>query len=156
MGVRTDGQLSYGVVFDEGFEFPWDADEFEGSIEAWWKYVKGFVNPVEYPCCDDGENYKPGIHQGSPIIKEYYAAEREWQKANPIPVEVVNYCSYPRPMYIIATKHTYNRRGDSNEIDLEWMLDIEEYRERLINFLNEFGIEFDEKPRWYLSSFWDG
>ena len=32
MGLSTDGEISFGIVFDEGFEFPWD--EYDYDIEC--------------------------------------------------------------------------------------------------------------------------
>ena len=63
MVQSTDGQLSYGVVFDEDFEFPWDAEKWEGDIEEWWRDVKGFSNPMYYPFDQEGD-YEPGYNCG--------------------------------------------------------------------------------------------
>jgi hypothetical protein len=46
MGISTDGSVCYGILFDEGFEFPWDDEENEGYIEDWWK---NFNEDVECP-----------------------------------------------------------------------------------------------------------
>ena len=36
MGVSTDGQICYGIVFEEGHEFPWASDEYEKDISAYF------------------------------------------------------------------------------------------------------------------------
>lgn len=30
MGTTTNGQIGYGIVFDEDFEFPWDMEDYGG------------------------------------------------------------------------------------------------------------------------------
>ena len=42
MGMSTDGEIHYGIKFDEDFVFPWNTDEFEYDIEEWWQEVGGF------------------------------------------------------------------------------------------------------------------
>ncbi len=104
MGVSTDGQLSFGVVFDECFEFPWDSEEFDGDYDEWWQSVNGYENPNPCPYGDDG-GYKPGMNRESPEVKAYHAHSIAWRKENPFPVEIVNYCSGDCPMYLLAVKH---------------------------------------------------
>lgn len=154
MGVSTDGQLSYGVVFEEGFEFPWDSEDFGGDIDAWWESVNGFVNPVEYPFTKEGD-YKPGMNDKSPQIAEYFAETRKWAREHPIPVELVNYCSGDYSMYIVATKHISNSRGSTEVIKLEDLLSNQWLWEfTLLEFLTKYNIEHDKKPAWHLSSYW--
>lgn len=153
MGTSTNGQLSFGVVFPEDFEFPWDGEPHDGDIESWWRDVRGFVNPVEYPYDESGE-YKPGIDEDSPVVEQYFENIREWLKANPIPVELVNYCSGDYPMYLLATKHMQNYRGDAEPVDLDWLRDTEAAEKKLREFLDEFGIESDGKIGWRLTSYW--
>jgi len=55
MGISTNGQLHFGIKFEDGFEFPWDFDdEMKSSwrsddIEHWWREVNGFINPKFNP-----------------------------------------------------------------------------------------------------------
>lgn len=153
MGVSTNGQLCYGVLFEDGFEFPWD--EYDG-IEEWWKEVKGFVPTVFYPFDDEG-NYAEGFNRESPEVDAYFDEEDEWEKANPIPVELVNYCSGEYPMYIItvSTASYSNRRGNAVVIDPNELIEEQKkVHDTLIQFLTEFEIEYDEEPCWLLSSWW--
>ena len=152
MGVSTNGQLCYGVLFEEGFEFPWD--EYD-DIEDWWAKVKGFT-PTVYPYNSEGD-YAEGINAKSPEIDIYHNEKSEWEKANPIPVELVNYCSCDYPMYILTvpSANYYNSRGDAVGIDPTKLLDEQgEAHDILIQFLKEFEIEYEDEPCWLLSSLW--
>ena len=153
MGVSTDGQLSFGVCFGGHFEFPWSTDKYDGDIDKWWQDVRGFVNPIESPFNEHG-NYKPGINRDSPVISEYFAKKREWENANPIPVEVVNYCSDECPMYMLSTKGISNKRGYPEKVDIDFLRDTEEARQVLREFMDQYGIESDDDACWWLSSYY--
>lgn len=152
MGRSTDGQLSYGYVFEEGFEFPWDDERYVGDIEDWWRDVKGFTRAVDSPFDEQG-NYKPGISEGSPEVSRYYAESQEWDKKNPLPVELVNYCSDGCPMYILASKNLRANRGYPTPISLMDMEHTDEAHQRLMSFLEEFGIVPEGEIGWWLSSY---
>lgn len=155
MGVSTDGQLSYGIVFEEGFEFPWDYPDFDGDMDEWWMFVNGFENPIESPYTSDGQGYREGFNENSPEIPEYFKNRRNWMESNPLPVELVNYCSLEYPIYLLATKHYCASRGYPEEIDPRILLDTTEPKERLKKFVNQYGIQTDCEPRWWLTSFWE-
>lgn len=133
MGVSTDGQLSFGVVFDEGYEFPWDAEPFNGNLDDWWLSITGFVSDTD---------------------SEYYSRRFAWLKANPVPVVQVNYCSGEYPLYLLATKHFRNCRGTPESIDIESLGDIEDERKKLLAFLEAHRIKCDSEPKWWLTSYW--
>ncbi len=155
MGVSTDGQLSYGCVFEEGFEFPWDDEKYDGDIEEWWMDISGFVNPVECPYDEDG-NYKLGFDEGSPEIGKFFESERNWLKNNPIPVELVNYCSGNYPMYLLASKSITASRGGPTNVDQDFMSDEETVHKKLIDFLTTYNIDYySSQVGWWLSSYCD-
>ncbi len=161
MGVSTDGQLSFGILFEENYFFPWDKHRLgeyssgQGDIEEYWKKVNGFVNPAEDPFDEKG-NYKTGFSSDHPGTKEWYSNEHDWRLNNPIPIEIVNYCSDDCPMIILATKHISCGRGYPTVIDLDFLnINIEEERKKLFDFLSICGIETTEKAKWYLSSYID-
>jgi len=153
MGISTDGQLSYGVVFDEYFEFPWDAEKWDGDIEDWWRDVNGFSNPIEYPFDEKGD-YKPGYNGESPVVSEYFRHRSEWLKLNPVPIEVVNYCSCELPMYLLASKHMSNSRGTTQKVALEFFRDTDEASQNLAEFLDKYNIESENDAAWWLTSCW--
>lgn len=151
MSTSTDGHLSFGILFEEGFEFPWDTEDYENDIEVWWRDIKGFVNPVDCPFDEDG-NFKPGYnHENS---RQYYQEISKWHRANPVPVELVNYCSGDYPMFILAAKTETANRGYPVEIPPEFFTDAEEAYQRLMAFVEEFNIAYESEPKWYLSSCW--
>jgi len=102
MSVSTDGQLCFGSMFDEGYEFPWDEDRFGGEIEYWWLEELGWKPPVEV--YDEGGRRIDGVEDSD--IAKYYGDRRAILKANPLPVQPVNYCSGECPMYILAVPST--------------------------------------------------
>lgn len=153
MGVSTDGQICFGIMFEEGAEFPWDED-FGGDIDEWWMHVTGYV-PSIHPYTGDGK-YAPGFSEHDPRIKEYYDEQRAWEKEHPCPIELVNYCSADCPMYIIAVPRTCNscRRGYPEKFDPTDLTVKASEGEGLLEFCAKHGIEVEGKPEWYLSSYW--
>src|SRR5687768_12176248 len=103
MGTSTNGEISYGIAFDEDFEFPWDDDDGEGDLENWWLAVNGYKPPFEVY---DENGYIGGKRPSEEKLSEYFAAQRSFQAAHPLPVELVNVCSGEYPMYILAVKET--------------------------------------------------
>lgn len=154
MSRATDGQLSFGFVFEEGFEFPWDDDKYEGDIDEWWLDVRGFSGVAESPYDENG-NYRTGLNSDSPEVSIYYEKEREWLKNHPLPVKLVNYCSGDYPMFVIASKSFSNRRGYPNKISPESLMDTEEALQVLVDFCEEFGIEPEGEAAWWLTSYTD-
>lgn len=154
MGVSTDGQINYGIPFEEGFEFPWSEDG-DGDIEAWWRTANGYENPMFNPF-DESGNYKPGVSRDDPRIGEYFAHQREWMKANPIPVEDVNYCSGDYPMILLAVPGLglSCSRGDPEAFDPASLVATTEQRQSLLDFCKRWGIEVPSEPAWYLTSYW--
>ena len=156
MGTSTDGQLSYGVLIDEEFEFPWDAEDYGGDIEEWWRDVRGFRNPVESPFNEYGR-YKPGFSDASPEVREYFKNQREWVSwlaANPVPVKLVDYCSGDCPMWLLASRHVRSSSGCPKMVDIEFLRETGVASRQLIEFLEEFKIEHNGEIGWWLSSYW--
>lgn len=134
MGVSTDGIIAYGVIFDDGHEFPWDSPKYEGEIELWWADYHDMWDVV----------------LNSP--KEF----RAWIKGTPPPFEKVNYCSARYPMWLVAMPGTVTecRRGDPTEFTPS---DLRVEPERAASFaaaLILFGVDPHPLPRWYLMSRW--
>lgn len=153
MGVSTDGQICYGVKFEEGYEFPWDIDH-DGDIEEWWLAVKGFKPSVEV-YDSDGE-YINGIEPEESVINNYYQEKRDFVKANPRPVEEVNYCSGNCPMYILAIPSSCksNSRGYPESFKPEELAVTDEEKSGLAAFIEEYELEPESEPGWWLSSYY--
>lgn len=150
MGQSTNGQLCYGIILEEGYEFPWG--EGDGDEVQWWLYdVCGYKNPFEI--FDEDGNYIGGLKPNRKKIEEYFERQREAEEKNPMPFVLVNYCSGDVPMYILAIPSTKKSasRGFPKEVT---SLDLDEKdKERFLDVCKKhFGVE--EDPQWYLSSYW--
>jgi len=153
MGTSTDGQLSFGIVFEEGFEFPWNDEDFDGEIDDWWRSVNGYTNPHPDPFTEGGA-YKPEFNRDSTEVRTYFNHQFDWDKQNPFPIEVVNYCHIDYPMYLLAVKHIECSRRYPREIDPAFLEVGAEDRMRLTRFLLDYGIETNNEPKWWLTSYW--
>lgn len=126
MGVSTDGQICYGWIFEEDYKFPWKNYE----EEEWWAHQHGFKK-----------------------IGDYIKLQK-WLKENPLPFDVINYCSNEAPMFILAVPGTVliARRGFPEQIH-DLLFEISK-KTHLQNFIKQYNLEPEEGPAWYLSSFW--
>lgn len=152
MSISTDGQICYGIYFEEDFEFPWDADEYESDIEEWWLAVNNYVNPLPDPYDENGR--KPDTTEQQ--INEYFRHRREWLKSHPVPVKPVNYQSREVPAYLLAVPSSLMtaRRGYPEVFDPEALTVPDTERQALINLCEQYGIKTLTPPAWYLSSYW--
>lgn len=130
MGVSSDGEISYGIVFEEGYEFPWDVDH-DGDPEEWW------------------------ISKVLQLIYKDYAEMHAILKDNPLPFQLVNYCSGEYPMYILAVPGTLKSayRGSPKSFTLDELQVDEEASKKLIAFCEEYGLEGESEIGWTLSSY---
>jgi hypothetical protein len=156
MGVSTDGQICYGIKFDEDVEFPWRTDEWDYDMETWWiEGVLGFKYSFEI--FDEKGNYKDGKEPPQEIISAYFQERRDFERtADVLPVSMVNYCSGEYPEYILAVPRTCMSasRGYPQEFNPNELIVSEEEKQSLIEFCKRFDIEIPDEPRWWLSSYW--
>lgn len=163
MSTTTDGQICYGIMFDEGYKFPWDTEQWDGDSNEWWLYeVCRYRNPFElYE--NGGYRYIGGVKPPNAVIKQYHDAKHNFLAKHPFPVKEVNYCSCEVPMYIIAIERTVieANRGYPTVFDPVSLVVTEAERENLIEFCLQYlqpindGDEFPlMEPQWYLSSYW--
>lgn len=153
MTTSTNGQICYGVLFDEDHEFPWD--EWEDGIEEWWLYrVCDYHNPFEL--FDERGNWLDGAKPPEQRIREYYDHRHTFLDSHPIPVRLVNYCSGDYPMYIVAAPSSViiASRGYPEAIGVRSFATVtEEEAVLLIEFCRKH-LGVTEGPRWWLSSYW--
>ena len=147
MSVSTDGQLCFGIKFEEEFEFPWNGME----LNEWWREVNDC--PVESPYDEYG-----GLKQEATDanVDAYFDQLLFWDTANPFPVELVNYQASSSPAWILAVPSSCRScsRGYPMELKLyDLPVTLEEER-NLLDFCKRFNIE-TELPSWYLSSYWE-
>lgn len=153
MTVHTDGQICYGVKFEEDYEFPWAAQD--GDIEDWWRVINGYKPPFELFNADG--NYIDGIEPSKARLREYFDARSLWDaEHDKLPVAEVNYCSGEYPMYILAVPSTCNsaRRGYPEKFDPATLVVSEEAQAALLAFCEKYGLTYEAGPAWWLSSYW--
>lgn len=155
MGVSTNGVICYGIQFDEDTEFPWNDDKYEGDIDSWWLHSVVEFKPSLEIYGEDG-NYIDGKVPSDEVINAYYAERRAAENANPLPIELVNYCSANAPMYIVAVPSTIKRalRGYPTWFEPTALTVTDEEKAALIAFCEAHGIVTLEEPMWWLSSYW--
>ena len=156
MGVSTNGQICYGILFEEDTEFPWEGHD--GDIEDWWlTKVLGFKHSFEI-YTEEGE-YIGGKEPDKSVIDKYYFEKKKFEDSHPkVPVTLVNVCSCENPQYILAIPSTVKtaRRGYPERFQpslLTAHLTIEQI-DALTEFCETHKIEYEGEPGWYLSSEW--
>ena len=154
MGISSDGQLNYGICFDEEFGFPWNINDDEDDIELWWENVLGFKHTLPSPFDENG-NWKKGVEDRKAFY-EWNGERDDFMKANPIPIEMHMHCSYDYPMYIMTLPKTgfYNSRGDATEIKLH---ELNNFHSEIAiatikEFCKKYEIESEFKFSWWLTS----
>ena len=153
MGVSTNGQICFGVEFEEDYEFPWDAEEFGGDEDDWWLKVSGFKQSFKI-YTEDGMDYLPEVT--NEMKKAYFQEERDFKEAHDsAPVELVNTCSGDYPMYILAIPCTIFSASRGYPVAFE-LRDLEVNIGDVIaleKFCNEYNLEGLGKAKWFLSSY---
>jgi len=158
MGISSDGQICYGIAFEEGYELPWLDEKWDGDEEDWWfKGVCGYKTPFEI-YNNQGE-YIDGEKPSEEKIDEYYKRYSDFKKSNPLPVKIVRHCSYDYPMFIIAVIGTYRyaSRGYPEKvvltgIDTDKTRAVVDFCEKYCKPKDEFSKFPKMEPCWLLSS----
>ena len=141
MGITSDGQISFGILFEEDYEFPWYDDT---EIENWWRIQQGYVNPFKIYTSDG--NYINDIEPSSEEFNMYFNYRDKFDKAHPIPVFIlaipstIKTCSRGYPEIIEPTDS--NRRYNKDYMD-----------KLLLEFCKTYSLQHENPPKWYLSSY---
>jgi hypothetical protein len=138
MGVFTNGQICYGIIFEEGYEFPWNSEDFDGDIEEWWLVESGW----EY------EDEKP--------FEQYSKRRRDWEESHPLPVKLVNYSSSNYPAYVLAcpSSEVTVDNGYTKVFKPNTLIASGKELNNLLQFCEKYGLLCDNGPDWILSSYW--
>ena len=162
MGVSTDGQICYGIKFEESYVFPWDIKPYRGDWTGWWLSICGYQPLFELYTAEG--NFLNGCRPSEEKIGAYFAAERAFEEAHPFPIDIVNYCSGDFSMYILAVPRLSisNSRGYPVIFNPSDLTATPAERQALIDFCVQYCSprkdSFDEfpamEPHWYLSSYW--
>lgn len=156
MGISTEGIIAYGIICEEGYEFPWVLDEeCDGDIDEWWRKVNGFT-PL-YNLYDEEGNYAKGFYDGDPRVKEHFLHMREWEVNNPMPVQMENYCSGGCSYFALIVPGSVIKcyRGHATRFDPSGLTVSEEGKQDLEDFVEQWGIEFESGPGWFLMCYTD-
>lgn len=155
MGQSTNGQICFGVLFEEETSMPWDGGDFDGDWEKWQAEVRGFRHKLEDPYDEHGE-YKPGFDHDDPRVDAWMKEESDWKNENPAPFEVVNVCSGEHPIYVIAVPSTCQTASRGTPVEI--FPDKLKFSEiELVNFrafVGDFFPHANPEAKWYLSSYW--
>lgn len=151
MGCYAAAEISFGIKFEEGFEFPWDCFD---SIEEWYREVSGFVNPHENPYDENGE-YKPGFNDTDTRVDAYVDANFRWDRDHPIPIQLIDYQEIDNPAFImaVATRRLRCEIGEPSTF-IPMSLMPGDQSQVLIGFCEKFGIDMPDEPRWWLSAYY--
>lgn len=155
MSVSTDGQICYGISFEEDHQFPWDDEKFNGDIKDWWRDVNGFKPPFEL--YDKDGNYIDGVKPPQSRMDAYFDAGQKWDAAHPLPVSLVNTCSGDCPQYVLAVPSTERKanRGYPEKFSPSDLVVADADVAKLTDFCAKYGIDFTaDQLGWWLSSLW--
>lgn len=151
MGTSSYAKICFGIVFEEGFEFPWDKHP---DIEEWWfNEIHKYKPPFEI--YDEKGNWLNGVKPSEDAIKEYYDHLHKFKSERPLPVELLNYCAYEQPMYILTLKETIKmvEFGEVLDINDLRLITNKNHEDILEDFCFDYGIVCDKPPTWYLTAF---
>jgi hypothetical protein len=137
MGISNDSLIAYGI--DLGEEAPAFLEDFDGDLDEFISEAAGLKRP-------DHQEYS-GADWST-----FWAKQREFESK--FPVELVTYCSYDYPMYILALRGTVIRasRGDPVEFTpdaLEHQIP-QKRQDQYRKFLTDHGYDPDE-AKWFLT-----
>lgn len=109
----SEAQMSYGIIYPIGYEFPWDKDPFFGALDLWWQHVEGYDNP----------HSKPGPFTKVPdaMAQKYEKYERFWTENYPVPVTLVNVGTIDTPQYVLAVPGSVKTASCKHPIKFEGM-----------------------------------
>lgn len=156
MGVSTNGQICFGILFEEDTVFPWNDEKYGQDIDEWWLVEVLKWKPSVEIYNDEG-GYIGGVKPSREVIDNYYEERGNFINNSPkLPIKEVNYCSGDYPIYILAVPSTYlcAYRGDPvgfspSSLDVSFSeIDV------LLKFCKDYDIKHEDGPKWYLSSCW--
>lgn len=151
MGQSTDGQIGYGIVFEEGFEFPWGDED----MDDWWLKECGYKPSVEI-YGDTESGYANNVRPDQKTIDAYYDEKKAFKDSHPLPVKLENYCHCDCPMYMLVVPSSAKQcsRGYPKEFDPQKLTVTEEEKKALLDFCQKYNLTGESGPAWFLTSYW--
>lgn len=156
MSISTDGQICFGFLFEEDYEFPWDTEEFVHDIDTWWLEGVNQYKPPFQMYNDRGE-YIDGVEPSKERFDIYYSHKDVFKATMPkVPVELVNCQSCDYPVYILAVPGTVRSasRGSPEMFEPDLLKYEPGSFNALVEFLEKYNIVPTGDAEWYLSSLW--
>jgi len=162
MSQTASATISYGFWFKYAYDLPWMADGLGndyGDYEKWWKDQLSYESPFEL-FNEDG-NWINGEGPAQERIDDYYTHRREWEKAHPMPFEVVRTGDYSGECNVIIAVPEAGMGADWNgaesfnpqdlfALDEEAVVELQTFYEAYLKDLPDH----DSTMRWYLSARW--
>jgi len=126
MSFNSYGSICYGVKFRNGYEFPWNKEEFGDYINQWW--FESVLSVTEYD-------------------NEFYMANRP-------PVSLISYAH--SDCIILAIPSTVLEAEDCFPywFDPGKLTFTSEEESKLINFIETYITKDHSKPKWWLSTYY--
>jgi len=157
MGVSTNGQICYGILLVDEIELPWD--DVDNDIDKWWLYeVLNYKNPFEI--FDQDGNWINGEKPPTTTVDEYYETQKEYRKLHGgLPITMINSCSEDYPQWIVAIGETAKKAFRGSPVIFEPSslvngFEKERANKILVKFCNDYDLQYETEPAWYLSSYW--
>lgn len=157
MDIIKAGQICFGIAFTEGIEFPWDRDGYNGNIDNWWVYSVLEFHP-SFELYDIKGDFLEGMKPPQEKMDAYWQERYDFKKqTRPLPVQLINYCNSEYPHWILAIPSSIVVAYECEPVAFNpsGLKVTKKAKEDLINFCRQHGIDFEEEPKWWLSSYWD-
>ncbi len=154
MGINVDAHICYGILIGDPYErLPWhdENDTYDRDIEEWWEKAGGF-KPTFYPY--DAQGNSAGFATTAQV-ETYWEERRDWQKANPCPVQEVRFGHAEQDMIILAIPSRVKGAdwGTPTEITHRWCDTPTQDHYALLRFCEKHGIDTQgAEPKWWLSA----
>lgn len=146
MGMDADADISFGVAFDEGQDFPWTEN---GDIEDWWRKINGFVPLYEYDWVRDPTPatynhiavFKDGRALTDEELKAHYQHKKDWDEAHPMPVMERSFGSDARSctLLVVPSSHIHGSWDSPTKFDPSKLLvslkDLEAFRQFMKTYM---------------------
>lgn len=153
MGQSATATIAYGYVVDSyEQDLPWK--EADLDLVDWWRKENGFEDlPGVYTA--EG-NYFPGMKGNQAAIDAFFKHRKEWDKENPIPVEVIEHYEFGCGPLILAIPNSPGLRASWDDIeeinsdDFVLNTGYDEDVQKLETFMADYGIEPTKGPGFYL------
>lgn len=137
MSTSTNGQLAYGLIFEDGYGFPWNDESFHGDFEDWWRTEQGFDESKGYPA------------------EGWLEYQKEFDVEHPRPAEEINYCSGDYPMYMLAVPSSVRTAYRGSPERIEALPEVSAAGvSALLAFCEQYKLKPEGEIGWYLSSYW--